>query len=115
MTEQDYAKIVAKNLKRIAYDRGKSQADISRDLGISKQTLSSWMNGNRLPRMSKIDRLCNYFNCLREDILEPHADNFFYGGELKRISDFDIRLIEAYHAAPIGRQESVRSLLGLEV
>lgn len=114
MNENEYAKVVAKNLKRIAYERGKTQADISRDLGISKQTLSSWMNGQRLPRMQKIDLLCHYFNCLREDIVEPHADNFYYGGELKRMSAFDSDLIDAYRAAPDYVQKAILTLLGME-
>ena len=55
MSESEYAKIISKNLRRIAYDAGKSQADISRDLKINKATVSSWMNGTRVPRMDNID------------------------------------------------------------
>ena len=72
MTEKEYAKIVSKNLRRIAYENQKSQADISRDLKINKATVSSWMNGTRIPRMEKIDLLCNYFNVRRSDIMEEH-------------------------------------------
>ena len=35
MDNKDYGKIISKNLKRIAYDRQKSQAEIVRDLGIN--------------------------------------------------------------------------------
>lgn len=75
MTEQEYAKTIAKNIRRIMFERGKSQADVSKDLNISKATLSSWMNGTRSPRMSKIDLLCKYFNCTRADIMEPEKPN----------------------------------------
>lgn len=74
MTEKEYAKIVSKNLRRIAYENQKSQADISRDLKINKATVSSWMNGTRIPRMEKIDLLCNYFNVRRSDIMEEHPN-----------------------------------------
>ena len=74
MTEKEYAKIIAKNLKRIAYERGKEQCDIVKDLGINQATVSSWFTGKRVPRMSKIDLLCEYFNCKRSDIMEEHAD-----------------------------------------
>ena len=67
-----YGRIIGKNLKRIAYEHGKTQADIARDLKISKSTVSSWMNGKRVPRMKTIDLLCHYFNCKREDIMEEH-------------------------------------------
>lgn len=70
MTQAEYAKIIAKNLKRIAYENNKTQADISKDLDLNKQTVSSWFRGERIPRMSKIDLLCGYFNCKRSDIME---------------------------------------------
>lgn len=70
MSEQDYAKLVANNLRRIMYEHGKTQAEVAKDLNISKATLSSWMNGTRIPRMNKVDLLCHYFNCKRADIME---------------------------------------------
>ena len=74
MSEKEYAKLIAKNLKRIAYENNKTQADISKDLHISKQTVSSWFRGERIPRMDKIDLLCHYFNCKRADIMEEHSE-----------------------------------------
>lgn len=74
MSEQDYAKLVAKNLRRIMYEHGKTQAEVAKDLNISKATLSSWMNGTRIPRMSKVDLLCHYFNVKRSDIMEDRDE-----------------------------------------
>lgn len=74
MSEKEYAKLIAKNLKRIAYENGKTQADIAKDLHISKQTVSSWFRGERIPRMDKIDLLCHYFNCKRADIMEEYSE-----------------------------------------
>jgi transcriptional regulator with XRE-family HTH domain len=74
MSEQDYGRIIGANLKRLAWERRKTQADISRDLGISKATVSSWMNGTRIPRMDKIDMLCDYFSVKRSEIMEPHDE-----------------------------------------
>lgn len=73
MDEREYSKVVANNLKRIMYENGKTQADMAKDLRISKATLSSWMNGTRTPKMPKIDMLCNYFNVTRADIMEPRT------------------------------------------
>ena len=36
MNENEYAKIISKNLKRILYEQGKSQTDIVKDLRINK-------------------------------------------------------------------------------
>ena len=52
------------------YQKGKSQAEVAKDLGIHKGTLSTWMNGTRIPRMPKVDMLCKYFGVTRSEILE---------------------------------------------
>ena len=75
MDNKEYGVIIAKNLRRIMYDAGKTQAEVARDLKISKATLSSWMNGTRIPRMPNIDMLCHYFNVNRTDIMEEYASN----------------------------------------
>ena len=35
----------------------KTQADIARDLKLNKATVSSWMNGTRIPRIDSVDLL----------------------------------------------------------
>lgn len=70
MDNKEYAKIIANNLRRIMYEHDKSQAEVARALHISKATLSSWMNGTRIPRMQNIDMLCHYFNVSRAEIME---------------------------------------------
>lgn len=74
MSEQEYAKIISKNLRRIMYEHGKTQADVAKDLKISKATLSSWMNGTRIPRMPNIDMLCHYFNITRVELMEEYDE-----------------------------------------
>lgn len=89
MSEQEYAKIISKNLRRIMYEHNKTQADVSKDLKISKATLSSWMNGTRIPRMPNIDILCHYFNVPRSAIMEPHTEQDYYiEEEAKEIAQF---------------------------
>ena len=90
MTAEDYTKMVARNLRRIAYENGKTQTDIANDLGISKATVSSWMNGTRLPRMEKIDLLCHYFNCKRVDIMEDRKKNpeYYVDDEARELAQF---------------------------
>lgn len=73
MGTQEYGKIISRNLRRIASDANKTQADIARDLRINKATVSSWMNGTRVPRMDKVDLLASYFNVSRTDIMEEYS------------------------------------------
>lgn len=74
MTEKEYNKAVAMNLRRIMYDRGVNQSDMAKALGYSKQSVSQWMNGEHLPRMKKIDEICKYLGCKRSDLLDVDKD-----------------------------------------
>lgn len=104
MDTSKYNAVVSKNLKRIAYQRGKTQTDIARDLKLSKATVSSWMNGTRLPRMDKVDLLCQYLRCTREDIM----------------SDSPVRKIEALRIPVYGQVKAglpdlaVEDIIGAE-
>lgn len=94
MSEQEYAKIIGANLRRVMSENGKTQADLVRDLKISKTTLSSWMNGKRTPRMPKIDLLCHYFNCARSDLMEVNAPK----RQTVKISSMEIDIIKKYRS-----------------
>ena len=109
MTNQEYSQLVARNLRRIMYDRGKRQQDLCKDLGIKQSTLAGWMSGARTPKMDKIDMLCDYFHCKREDLMEPYLPK-----PLERITAFERNIIMAYRNSSPERQESVALLLGLK-
>ncbi len=70
----EYGKTFSKNLRDVIYESGKTQTEVAKDLGINKSTMSTWVNGTRVPRMDKIDRLCAYFGCMRSRLMEPHTD-----------------------------------------
>lgn len=116
MTVEEYAKVIAANLKRLAFTNEKSQMDISRDLNISQSTLSSWMNGARTPKMDKIDMLCDYFKCSREDIMEPHnwKSDVEFVGKVNPLTAEEIEIATSYRNASDAIKEAVRVLLGIE-
>lgn len=68
--EKEYGKVIANNLRDVMLEHDKTQAEVAKALNISKATLSSWMNGTRIPRIKNIDRLCEYFNIQRSDIMQ---------------------------------------------
>ena len=83
---KDYSKVISRNLRNILFESGKTQADMSRDLGIGKTTISAWMNGTHIPRMDKIDLLCGYFGCTRADIMEPHDKEYYLRRDTARVA-----------------------------
>lgn len=101
MGEKEYGRIIGKNLKRLAWERKKTQADIARDLDISKATISSWMNGTRVPRMDKIDLLCKYFMVKRSDILEDSEEVPILGQDEHYYLDEETReIVDLMHKNP---------------
>lgn len=74
MSEQEFARILSRNLRLLMYQKGITQAQMSRELGIGKSTLSTWMSGQRMPRMDKIDILCRYLNCMRSDLMDEKRE-----------------------------------------
>lgn len=116
MSSEEYGKIISKNLKRIAYENQRTQADIARDLKLKQATVSSWMNGTRVPRMDKIDLLCHYFNCSRSDIMEDHAEEYYTQAEAARMAqaafnDPDLRAL--FDIARNSSAEDVRMVTDL--
>ena len=71
---------------------GKSQSDLVNELGFNKSTVSTWMNGTKIPRMDKIDTLCNYFHIRRSDLLEDEnindADNYYLNNDTREVAEF---------------------------
>jgi transcriptional regulator with XRE-family HTH domain len=106
MNKDEYTKVIAANLRRIMYDREKTQADLARDLHLNKSTVSSWMNGTRMPKIEKIDLLCKYLNCTRSDIMEPRGKR----RETVSVSDDQADLVRLVMRA---RPDNVKMVLAL--
>lgn len=74
MNNTEYDKrIFAKNLNSIMEECDRTPSDIVNLLGVSKSTVSSWRNGEKMPRMDKIEALANYFGCLKSDLIEQKS------------------------------------------
>lgn len=74
MGEQEFNNLFARNLTYFMNLNNKTQSDISKDLQLSKATVSSWCNATRIPRMDKVDMLCDYFNIRRSDLMEDKSE-----------------------------------------
>lgn len=66
--------VFAKALKYYISINGKSQQDLTKDLGISSSTLSQWVNGKMFPRMDKVEMLAHYFHITTADLMsDPYT------------------------------------------
>lgn len=74
MADDDFKKIFSKNLNDYMYRYNKTQTDLINDLNLNKSTVSTWINGIKIPRMDKIELLANYFGITKADLVEEHTN-----------------------------------------
>ena len=87
MNEYD-KKIFAKNLNKYMSDNDKKQKDLCQLLDVGKSTVSSWCNGEKIPRMDKIEILAKYFGILKSDLIEEKTET--------DLSDVDKKFLELF-------------------
>ena len=61
---------------------GRTQSELADYLGVTQAAVSNWVNGVKIPRMGKIDRICSFLNCSRSELLigegkSPAEDKIF--------------------------------------
>lgn len=62
--------VFSKNLKVLMEQRGKDRKQVCADLGFKYTTFTDWYNGNKYPRIDKIEMLADYFGVLKSDLIE---------------------------------------------
>jgi transcriptional regulator with XRE-family HTH domain len=112
MSEDKFKAIFSKNLRYYMNLKHKTQIDIINDLDINKSSISSWVNGTRLPRMDKVEMLARYLGISRSDLIEerPAAEKDI--DELV-LTEHEKEVIESYREASLAEQMVIRRILGL--
>lgn len=71
-TSDEQQKIIfATNLKHLIDKSEKTQKEVATAIGVSPQTLNTWLQRIALPRMEKIQLLADYFGISKTDLLDP--------------------------------------------
>jgi transcriptional regulator with XRE-family HTH domain len=68
------AKRIGRNILNLIIQNRIEQKDLATALGVSEATVSSWVNGTRIPRMGAVSRMCTYFGVGRSAILGDGVD-----------------------------------------
>lgn len=85
MSTEDYKKIFSENLTYYLKLNEKTQADLYRYMNVSSATVSDWCNGKKLPRMDKIQSICNWLGLEKSDLLTPKSPE--HSNEYLRVTD----------------------------
>lgn len=114
MSETEFRKLFARNLTYYVNSSGKTQAEVAKALHLSKATMSSWCIGTRIPRMDKVDMLCDYFGIRRSDLMEDHSFAPAATDPLYPLSREEEEIIRHYRKASDDTQNATCAVLGVQ-
>lgn len=66
-------KIFSENLKKQAAIAGENQPDIAEVLGVTKSAVNAYFMGNKMPRMDRIKKLADHFDCNVSDLVDDKS------------------------------------------
>ena len=93
--EEDLREVFKQNLLRLIDIKKCTQRDIADYMHVSRPTVHSWVSGQKIPRMDKIDRLASFFECSRIDLMCKKTT--IKDGGLKKAED---KLFDLFHQVP---------------
>lgn len=73
MSEKELNKIIADNITRQMELNNRTQLELAEYMNISQATVSNWCKGVKMPRMSKIDMICKFFDINRSDLMNDSS------------------------------------------
>ncbi|MDO4468688.1 MAG: helix-turn-helix transcriptional regulator [Bacillota bacterium] len=84
MTDIEQKKIFSKNLNLLLSQHNKTQKEVADAISVSPQTFNTWCQGIALPRMGKVQRLADYFNIEKADLIEEkneQSEKYYFNDE----------------------------------
>ena len=87
MPEKDFNEIISQNLVKYLERSGKTQVGLADYMDVSQPTVSNWCKGLKLPRMDKIDRICEYLNISRSDLMNTR-ESYYLDEDAREYAEF---------------------------
>ena len=74
MSESEQKRIFAKNLNNLIEKHRLTQSEAAHKIGVSPQTFNTWFKGIALPRMGKIQKLSDFFNVDKSELIDEMSE-----------------------------------------
>ena len=71
MSDSEIRRLFAIQLKYYLELNKYSQADMARHMNVTTATTAKWCNGVTIPRVDKIQSICNWLGIEKSDLLDP--------------------------------------------
>ena len=66
--------ILSKNLRYYIDKSGKDRRELAETWGFPYSTVTDWINGNKYPRIDRIEIMADYFGILKSDLIEEKTE-----------------------------------------
>lgn len=73
MSEAESKQIFQAKFNALLQDKAVTQKEIAHICGVSTSTVSTWSQGQNMPRMDKIEKLANYFGLPKSYFIEKDS------------------------------------------
>ncbi len=108
--EKEYYNCLSYNLRLCRKQRGFTQKELARQLGVSHASISLWENGSRFPNYAMITKIAALFKIpvtsLTGEALPDETSAYTLNNDEKT-------LLDQYRTAPDNIKQAVRSLLSM--
>lgn len=74
MSDLGNKQIMADNILYYMSLHEKTRNDLCRDLGFKYTTVTGWLTAEKYPRIDKIEKMANYFNISKADLVEQRKN-----------------------------------------
>ena len=102
--------IFAKNLQYYMGRKGITQRELAESIGVSAPTLNEWIKAKKYPRIDKVEKLAEYFGCLKSDLIEEKQKQSAESELSSKKKEF-IRKVEGMTEAQLERLEQILALV----
>ena len=84
-TENSAIATVSRNITQLLEKTGKTQLDLAESVGVTQAAVSNWCRGDKMPRISKLDRIAEFFGVSRTQLMDGCDAEYEYSCELKQL------------------------------
>jgi len=91
MADEELRRIFAMNLNNYLSLNGYKQADLARHMHVSTATTAKWCTGQTMPRIDKIQSICNWLGIEKEDLLNDHdapTEQYYIDKDARELAEF---------------------------
>ena len=79
MGDKEFREMFSRRLRYFLDKRGMTQVDLAVKMGVSRNSVGSWVNGVKIPRMDKVDMMCKILNISRDNLIsETEPEEGYY-------------------------------------